>query len=91
MSYVLVDERGTARDFATNEGSSELYALAEEWDARGLVKMLDRGEATAAERVVILAELKDKGRGFNAVVKALSGLTGRVVVSNGVVDEEDEV
>lgn len=92
MSYVLIDEQGTMRDLATNIGLDELYTLAEERGARELVKMLDRGEATAAERVAVLAELASKSTSdFKNVIDALRGLTGRVVVSNGVVDKEEEI
>ena len=90
MSYFLVDERGTAHDLATNAGLDELYAQAEAAGAAALLAMLDGGEATAAERVAILAELEGRD-GFEGVAAALRGLTGRVAVSNGVVEQEEDM
>lgn len=88
MSYVLVDEQGNAHDLATNAGLEELYTLAQEKGANALLSMLERGDSTPSERVDILMELEGKDD-FKAAAEALRGLTGRVVVSNGVVEEED--
>lgn len=88
MSYVLVDEQGTVHDLATNVGLGELYTAAEEKGSKALQAMLDRGDATASEREAVLAEINGIA-GFEDTAEALRGLTGRVVVSNGV--EEDEV
>lgn len=83
MSYAIVDENGTTRDLANSVGLEQLRARA----SGALLRLLDQGEVDEAGRREIVASPDTPAQ----VVSILSSLSGRVVLSDGVVDEpEDE-
>ena len=79
MSYVLIDEAGKARDFATNAGLEELRSGA----SSALLRLLDEGEADDA----LLQEIADAPGTPADLAEALDELEGAVTLTNGV--EED--
>ena len=86
MSYFLIDETGTVKDLITNAGLERLYASA----GPALAQFLDEGDADDALRQKIVAEgVTDAEWGY--VPKLFAELKGRVVLSNGVEEEEEQV
>jgi hypothetical protein len=82
MSYSLIDETGQARDIATNSGLSRLRAVA----TGALAELLDAGEGDDTLRARAAADAPDSGE-WAHVREALSELSGRVVLSNGMEEE----
>ena len=80
MSYVLIDEAGKARDFATNAGLEELRVGA----SLALLRLLDEGEADDALR----QEIAEAPGTPVYIAEALDELEGAVVLTNGVVEED---
>lgn len=85
MTYALIDETGQSRDIATNAGLKRLRS-----DATGaLATLLDVGEGDDALRAEAEAAAPNTGEWVH-VKAALGELSGRVVLSNGVEEEEAE-
>ena len=83
MTYAIIDETGQSRDIASNAGLQRLRSEA----TGALAELLDAGEGNDELRVK--AEQAAPATGEWAHVKiALSELTGHVVLTNGVEEEE---
>lgn len=93
MSYVVIDEDGNARDLATNAGLERLVLelLVKSKDATAssaLESFLETGTATAEEVARIVAQAPTEGE-WAYLRDLFSSLSGDVVLSNGVVEEEE--
>ncbi len=83
MTYALSDETGQSRDIASNAGLKRLCREA----TGALDTVLDAGEGNDVLRAEAAQAAPSTGEWAHVKV-ALSELTGRVVLTNGV--EEDE-
>ena len=85
MTYALIDETGQSRDIASNAGLKRLRGEA----TGALAALLDAGEGSDELRVAAEQAAPDTGE-WAYVKKALSELTGHVVLTNGMEEDETE-
>ena len=83
MSYFLIDETGNVKDLVTNAGLERLYTSA----GPALTLFLDEGDVDDAQRRQIVAEGVADAE-WDYVPKLFAELKGRVVLINGVEEEE---
>ena len=84
MTYAIIDETGQSRDIASNAGLQRLRSEA----TGALAELLDAGEGNDELRVK--AEQAAPSTGEWAHVKvALAQLSGRVVLTNGLVNDAE--
>lgn len=85
MSYQLIDETGNVKDLVTNAGLARLRTAA----GPALTKLLDDGQVDDAGRQATAEGVADEEWAY--VPKLLAELKGRVVLSNGVEEVQDDV
>lgn len=85
MTYALIDETGRTVDIATNAGLKRLRSEA----TGALAELLDVGEGNDALRAAAEQVAPDAGE-WAHVKAALGELSGHVVLSNGMEEEEEE-
>ncbi len=83
MTYALIDEAGHTVDIATNAGLKRLRSEA----TGALAELLDAGEGSDALRAQAAEAAPSTGE-WAHVKTALNELSGHVVLSNGI-EEED--
>ena len=87
MSYALYDADGYVADVCTTIGLAQASIVAE--GKPTLTKLLDSGELDALEVKKALKEVNGE-KELMSLVEALKKARGAVLLTDGVVDEEEE-
>ncbi len=87
MTYALIDETGQSRDIASNAGLKRLRSEA----TGALAEFLDAGEGNDELRQRIAAQsMQPKGGEWGYIPGLFAELTGHVVLTNGMEEDEGE-